>query len=118
MYAMAVTCAAGPIVAYVTQGLLALSMMQQALTKTDSKVPPLTACFLHVLGCQKHYAPDRVYSLPADGLPPHPPCHCCAGVGRTGWHIDGSFMAKPFAYSTYHIVSCPSQAGSPLALSC
>ena len=35
-----------------------------------------------------------------------------AGVGRTGWHIDGSFMAKPFAYSTYHIVSCPSQAGS------
>lgn len=35
-----------------------------------------------------------------------------AGVGRTGWHIDGSFMAKPFAYSTYHIVSCPSQAGT------
>ncbi|KAA6429862.1 MAG: hypothetical protein FRX49_00294 [Trebouxia sp. A1-2] len=27
----------------------------------------------------------------------------CTGVGRTGWHIDGSFMAKPFAYSTYHI---------------
>ena len=38
---------------------------------------------------------------------------CNAGVGRTGWHIDGSFMAKPFGYSTYHIVSCPSQAGSP-----
>ncbi len=41
---------------------------------------------------------------------------CCTGVGRTGWHIDGSFMAKPFAYSTYHIVSCPTQAGTSLAL--
>lgn len=37
----------------------------------------------------------------------------CLQVGRTGWHIDGSFMPKPFAYSTYHIVSCPSQAGIP-----
>ncbi len=43
-------------------------------------------------------------------------CKCGAGVGRTGWHIDGSFMAKPFAYSTYHIVNCPKQAGSPLFL--
>ncbi len=25
-------------------------------------------------------------------------------------------MAKPFAYSTYHIVSCPTQAGTSLAL--
>jgi len=27
-----------------------------------------------------------------------------AGVGRTGWHIDGSFQEAPFHYSTYHIV--------------
>ncbi len=45
-------------------------------------------------------------------------CLCCTGVGRTGWHIDGSFMAKPFAYSTYHIVSCPTQAGTSLAFYC
>ncbi|KAL3143007.1 hypothetical protein ABBQ38_003286 [Trebouxia sp. C0009 RCD-2024] len=39
----------------------------------------------------------------------------CTGVGRKGWHIDGSFMAKPFAHSTYHIVSCPSQADTIFA---
>ncbi|DBB16677.1 TPA: hypothetical protein ACH3X3_014925 [Trebouxia sp. C0006] len=39
----------------------------------------------------------------------------CTGVGRTGWHIDGSFMAKPFAYSTYHIVSCPTQGDTIFA---
>lgn len=32
-----------------------------------------------------------------------------AGVGRTGWHVDGSFQAAPFAYALYHIVSCPTQ---------
>ncbi|XP_060562968.1 alpha-ketoglutarate-dependent taurine dioxygenase-like [Ruditapes philippinarum] len=31
----------------------------------------------------------------------------CTNVGRTGWHIDGSFMKKPFAYSIYHMVSIP-----------
>jgi alpha-ketoglutarate-dependent taurine dioxygenase len=29
------------------------------------------------------------------------------GVGRTGWHIDGSFQPAPFAYSLYHMVSIP-----------
>lgn len=29
----------------------------------------------------------------------------CTQVGRTGWHIDGSFQPAPFAYSIYHIVS-------------
>ncbi|XP_045157201.1 alpha-ketoglutarate-dependent taurine dioxygenase-like [Mercenaria mercenaria] len=31
----------------------------------------------------------------------------CTNVGRTGWHIDGSFMEKPFAFSIYHMVSVP-----------
>jgi taurine dioxygenase len=31
----------------------------------------------------------------------------CTQVGRTGWHIDGSFQPAPFAYSLYHIVSVP-----------
>ena len=29
------------------------------------------------------------------------------GVGRTGWHIYGSFQPAPFAYSLYHTVSVP-----------
>ena len=33
----------------------------------------------------------------------------CTGVGRTGWHIDGSFQSSPFGYSLYHIVSVPSR---------
>jgi taurine dioxygenase len=33
----------------------------------------------------------------------------CRGVGRTGWHIDGSFQEAPFAYSFYHIVSVPKE---------
>ncbi|KAK4309309.1 hypothetical protein Pmani_019035 [Petrolisthes manimaculis] len=32
----------------------------------------------------------------------------CTNVGRTGWHIDGSFQDAPFAYSVYHMVSVPS----------
>ena len=31
----------------------------------------------------------------------------CTGVGRTGWHIDGSFQPAPFSYSLYHIVHTP-----------
>lgn len=31
----------------------------------------------------------------------------CTNVGRTGWHIDGSFMEKPFSHSLYHMVSIP-----------
>lgn len=28
-------------------------------------------------------------------------------VGRTGWHIDGSFQEAPFGYSIYHMVNFP-----------
>lgn len=31
----------------------------------------------------------------------------CTNVGRTGWHIDGSFQPAPFAYSIYHIIEAP-----------
>lgn len=31
----------------------------------------------------------------------------CTHVGRTGWHIDGSFMQMPFSHSLYHIISTP-----------
>jgi len=31
----------------------------------------------------------------------------CTGVGRTGWHIDGSFQARPFSHSLYHMVETP-----------
>ena len=37
--------------------------------------------------------------------PPHPPRP--PGVGRTGWHVDGSFQPAPFAYSLYHTVVVP-----------
>mmetsp|Transcript_87463 Transcript_87463/g.183051 ORF Transcript_87463/g.183051 Transcript_87463/m.183051 type:complete len:301 (-) Transcript_87463:109-1011(-) len=29
----------------------------------------------------------------------------CINVGRTGWHIDGTFQAKPFKYQTMHFHS-------------
>ena len=32
----------------------------------------------------------------------------CTNVGRTGWHIDGTFQPAPFSHAIYHIVSCPS----------
>ena len=46
---------------------------------------------------------------------PHPdvfrvsnnPKEGCTNVGRTGWHIDGSFMSKPFDFALYHMVSVP-----------
>ena len=31
----------------------------------------------------------------------------CRNVGRTGWHIDGSFQQAPFAYALYHMASVP-----------
>lgn len=31
----------------------------------------------------------------------------CTNVGRTGWHIDGSFMEKPFAFSLYYMEAVP-----------
>ena len=36
-------------------------------------------------------------------------------MGRTGWHIDGSFQEKPFAYSLYHIVSVPREGATVFA---
>ena len=33
-------------------------------------------------------------------------------MGRTGWHIDGSFMAKPFSHSIYHIIECPKKGAT------
>lgn len=29
----------------------------------------------------------------------------CVGVGRTGWHIDGTFQTRPFKYQTMHFHS-------------
>lgn len=31
----------------------------------------------------------------------------CTGVGRTGWHVDGSFQNCPYSHSIYHIISVP-----------
>ncbi|KAJ9580414.1 hypothetical protein L9F63_003938 [Diploptera punctata] len=39
----------------------------------------------------------------------------CTGVGRTGWHIDGSFQPAPFAYSLYHMVTVPKQGNTVFA---
>lgn len=36
----------------------------------------------------------------------------CTNVGRTGWHIDGSFQEAPFAYSLYHMVSVPTNGAT------
>ena len=36
----------------------------------------------------------------------------CTGVGRTGWHIDGSFQPEPFAYSIYHMISVPERGAT------
>jgi alpha-ketoglutarate-dependent taurine dioxygenase len=39
----------------------------------------------------------------------------CTGVGRTGWHIDGSFQEAPFAYSLYHMASVPQEGDTVFA---
>nr|CAD7204579.1 unnamed protein product [Timema douglasi] len=39
----------------------------------------------------------------------------CTGVGRTGWHIDGSFQSAPFSYSLYHMVSVPKRGATAFA---
>jgi len=31
----------------------------------------------------------------------------CLKVGRTGWHIDGTFLQRPYRYSMMHIVAVP-----------
>jgi len=36
----------------------------------------------------------------------------CTGVGRTGWHIDGSFQEAPFTHSLYHIIETPRKGGT------
>lgn len=63
-------------------------------------------------------APESTfYKHPAS---PHPdifrvsndPDQGCTGVGRTGWHVDGSFQAAPFSHSLYHIVAAPSRGAT------
>ena len=39
----------------------------------------------------------------------------CTNVGRTGWHIDGSFQEKPFSHSIYHIIDCPREGATVFA---
>ena len=39
----------------------------------------------------------------------------CTNVGRTGWHIDGSFQEKPFSHSIYHIIECPKEGDTVFA---
>lgn len=39
----------------------------------------------------------------------------CTNVGRTGWHIDGSFQPAPFAYSIYHIIETPKKGDTVFA---
>ena len=43
------------------------------------------------------------------------PSQGCTGVGRTGWHVDGSFQRAPFAVAIYHIWSVPSQGDTVFA---
>ncbi|KAL6780035.1 hypothetical protein ACKKBF_B14675 [Auxenochlorella protothecoides x Auxenochlorella symbiontica] len=45
----------------------------------------------------------RVSNDPAEG---------CIGVGREGWHIDGSFQPAPFSHSLYHIIDVPSRGAT------
>lgn len=39
----------------------------------------------------------------------------CTNVGRTGWHIDGSFQEAPFSHSIYHIISVPNVSATVFA---
>lgn len=46
---------------------------------------------------------------------PHPDIHRisndvsegCTNAGRSGWHIDGSLLPRPFGYALYHMVEVP-----------
>lgn len=40
---------------------------------------------------------------------------CSLGVGRTGWHIDGTFQKAPYAYSLYYMASVPKQGATVFA---
>ena len=53
--------------------------------------------------CSPHPDVFRVSNDPAQG---------CTGVGRTGWHVDGSFQPSPFSHALYHIVDCPRQGST------
>uniref|UniRef100_A0A1B6K3V1 TauD/TfdA-like domain-containing protein n=2 Tax=Homalodisca liturata TaxID=320908 RepID=A0A1B6K3V1_9HEMI len=37
------------------------------------------------------------------------------GVGRTGWHIDGTFQCAPNAYSLYYMASVPKEGATVFA---
>ncbi|XP_063962996.1 alkylsulfatase-like [Lytechinus pictus] len=39
----------------------------------------------------------------------------CRGVGRTGWHIDGSFQPAPFNYSLYYMHVVPKEGDTVFA---
>mmetsp|Transcript_33328 Transcript_33328/g.83957 ORF Transcript_33328/g.83957 Transcript_33328/m.83957 type:complete len:326 (+) Transcript_33328:321-1298(+) len=45
----------------------------------------------------------RVSNVAAEG---------CTGVGRTGWHIDGSFMDAPYQVSCYHMHAVPTRGAT------
>ncbi|XP_077981083.1 alpha-ketoglutarate-dependent taurine dioxygenase-like [Glandiceps talaboti] len=39
----------------------------------------------------------------------------CTNVGRTGWHIDGTFFEKPYSYSVYHMFHVPKRGDTVFA---
>ena len=55
---------------------------------------------------------DPLYTHPKS---PHPIIHRisndaeegCTDAGRSGWHIDGSLLQKPFGYALYHMAEVP-----------
>lgn len=55
---------------------------------------------------------DPLYTHPKC---PHPSIHRisndakegCRDAGRSGWHIDGSLLHRPFGYALYHMVKVP-----------
>lgn len=53
--------------------------------------------------CSPHPDVFRVSNDPAQG---------CTGVGRTGWHVDGSFQPSPFSHALYHIIHCPTKGAT------
>ena len=58
-------------------------------------VPPQIESTFYNHPASPHRDIFRVSNDPAEG---------CTGVGRTGWHIDGSFQERPFSHSIYHMV--------------
>ena len=58
-------------------------------------IPPQIESTFYNHPASPHRDIFRVSNDPAEG---------CTGVGRTGWHIDGSFQERPFSHSIYHMV--------------